>query len=328
MAPVSRRHVLSTFVLAAAAVAGGRGSARAAAKPPLTFGAQASLWGSPAIVAEEERVFDPLEVQVSFRRFASGKATRDAMLAGQVDMGSLGGTPFIVGAAKGDLVGVGTVAYAGRTQMVVAAKGRGITSVRDLKGRRIASQRGSSTDYIFQSRFAPKHGLSGKDFQIVNLAFADHISALASGSVDAFVADEPYPTIAEAKGLGVILGDFGDLDLAPVIMAVTRGYLERRPEAVVEFLKGWLRVAAIFKEQPRKVAAVVWRAMRERGYDVTEEIIAKALSHLDVDPTVRPELLPYLAEQARTLVELGQIDRAPDWNRAFVREPLDRAIRG
>ncbi len=53
---------------------------------------------------------------------------------------------------------------------------------------------------------------------------------------------------------------------------------------------------------------------------MTEVIIGKALSYLDVDPTLRPQLVPHL-------VELGQTEKALDWNVSLVRAPLERAMR-
>lgn len=311
---------------AAALPFGARGAL--AARPAISFGYQATLWGAPAIVAEDEKLFDGLQADVQMRRFSSGKAVRDAMIAGSVDMGSLGGTPFIVGVAKGEIAAIGAIAYAGRTLMVVAGKDTGVTSVAGLKGKKVGSQRGSSTDHIFQNTILPAAGLSKSDVQMVNVSFQDHVSALASKSVDAFAGVDPYPTIAEHMGLGVILTDYAKFDLTPVLIAINRPVLEKNRGAVVEFLKGWLRSVRLFKEDPERATNVVWNNFKAQGYDVPKAVIKTSLSHLEVMAEFVPALKPYLVEQSKVLVEQRQIDKVPDWDRALVEGPLKEAMRG
>lgn len=326
----TRREVMGAIGVAAGAAAVpvvGRRAA-AATRPKLSMGYQATLWGAPAIVAEQEGLFKGLGVDVTVHRFSSGKAVRDAMISGSVDMGSLGATPFIVGVAKGEVAAIGAIAYAGRTLMVVAGKGSGVKSVADLKGKKVGSQRGSITDHIFQNKILQKAGLSARDVQVVNVSFQDHVAALASGSIDAFAGVDPYPTIAEHQGLGVILTDYGAYDITPVLLAINRPVLERNEAAVVEFLKGWLKAVRLFEQHPEQAAQIVWRDLKQQGYDVPQEVIRKAVGHLDVNAGFVPELKGYLVEQAKVLVEKGQISSVPDFDRALVRGPLERAMKG
>ncbi len=302
-------------------------AAAAPAGPSISFGYQATLWGAPAIVAEDEKLFQGLGANVRMQRFSSGKAVRDAMIAGGVDMGSLGGTPFIVGVAKGEVAAVGAIAYAGRTLMVVAHKDAGIKGVAGLKGKKVGSQRGSSTDHILQNKILPAFGLSKGDVQIVNVSFQDHVSALASRSVDAFAGVDPYPTITEHMGIGVVLTDYSKFDLTPVLIAVNRPVLEKNRGAVVEFLKGWLRSVRIFKEDPERAVNVVWNNFKAQGYDVPKAVIKTSVSHMEITAEFIPELKPYLVEQSKVLVEQRQIDKVPDWDRELVRGPLEEAMK-
>ncbi len=324
---VSRRHFLGATLATLAGPAFLARPARAAARP-LTFGYQATLWGAPAILAEQEKVFEKAGARVDVRKFSSGKDTRDAMISGSVDLGSLGGTPFIVGVAKGEVAAIGAVAYAGRTLMVVAAKDRGIKSVADLKGRKVASQRGSSTDHIFQSKILPKFGLGKGDVEIVNTKFQDHVAAVASRSVDAFAGVDPYPAIAEHQGIGVILVDYGAFDLTPVLVAINRPVLQERRDEVVAFLRGWVRATRMFTEQPDRAATIVWQAFRAQGHDVPEAVIRKAVARLDVNAEFVPALKPYLVEQSEILVQQRQIAKVPDWDAALVADPLRQAMKG
>ncbi len=113
------------------------------------------------------------------------------MVAGRVDIGVLGATPFVVGAAKGEVVAIGMAMYAGKTLSVVAGVNSGITDVSQLKGKKVGSQVGSATDSVFQNKILPAYGLSPSDVIIVNIP---HLNAIAaSGSIDAFAGVEPIP---------------------------------------------------------------------------------------------------------------------------------------
>ena len=321
---MSRRKVLTLL----------GGSALAAAFParslhaqgaPLTLGIQTSTWGAVGMVAEAEKLFEKAGANVVVQKFDSGRTVRDAMVAGRIDLGSLGAAPFVVGAAKGDMGALGTVAYAGGTLAIVASKKSGIKTVADLKGKKVASQLGSETDHVFQNKIAPAFGLKQGDFQVVNVKFHDHVSALAGGSVDAFAGVEPYPSLAEVEGLGIIVTDYSKYDIVPLMLAVNRPVLEKRSSELVPFLKGWLAAVRMFKDNPQRVIAIVWNFYKSQGYNVQEEVIRRALLHMDVTPNYVPELKAYLTDIAQTLMKRGQIASVPDWDKVLDREMLRRA---
>lgn len=323
-----RREVLGVLGGAAVAAAWPAVARAARADARVRLGYQATLWGAPAIVAEEEKLFAKAGANVEVIRMSSGKDIRDAMIAGRTDMGSLGATPFIVGAAKGDIVAIAMVAYAGKTLALVAGKEAGIKAVADLRGKRVGSQIGSVTDHIFQNVIAPKAGLTKGDFQVFNIKFQDHVAALASRSIDAFAGVDPYPAIAEHDGLGTIVVDYQDYDITPVLLAANRPFVKEHPEAVVQFLRGWLLAVKMFREQPGRAAEIVWRTFKAQGYTVPQAVIRQAVGRLDVNPDFIPALAPYLTDQARVLLEQKQIRAVPDWSAVLLREHLQRALAG
>jgi len=321
---MSRRKVLTLLGGSALATAFPARSLHAQGAP-LTLGIQTSTWGAVGMVAEAEKLFEKAGANVVVQKFDSGRTVRDAMVAGRIDLGSLGAAPFVVGAAKGDMGALGTVAYAGGTLAIVASKKSGIKTVADLKGKKVASQLGSETDHVFQNKIAPAFGLKQGDFQVVNVKFHDHVSALAGGSVDAFAGVEPYPSLAEVEGLGIIVTDYSKYDIVPLMLAVNRPVLEKRSSELVPFLKGWLAAVRMFKDNPQRVIAIVWNFYKSQGYNVQEEVIRRALLHMDVTPNYVPELKAYLTDIAQTLVKRGQIASVPDWDKVLDREMLQRA---
>lgn len=326
---ITRRDIL--WALGGATLAGiwPRAWAASVAGPTLiNMGYQTNLVGLVGMVAEAEKLYEKVGANVRVHRFNSGQAVRDAMIAKSVDIGAVGSTPFIIGVAKGELLGIGVVAYAGRMAMVVTRKDSGIRSVAELKGKRVASQLGSQTDHAFQNKIAPKFGLKKGDYTVANIKFENHVAAMSAGSVDAFAGVDPFPAIAEDEGLGVVLVDYSPFDLLPSILAVNRPVLEQRHDAVIAFLKGWLAGAKIIEEERQRATAIALNIYKNQGYNVSEAVIRKAVERADVTPSFVPEMKAYLTEQSQILLQQGRITSMPDWDQALVREPLQTAMRG
>jgi NitT/TauT family transport system substrate-binding protein len=284
------------------------------------FGYQQTIWGAPAMVAVHEKVFADTGIRVEGVMFGTGKDARDALIGGRIDVVSVGGTPFLIGAAKADLVAVAMAAYAGKTLAVVARRGAGITSVSDLRGKSIASKVGTITDYIFHNLVAPDFGLRPEDYRTVNLPFQSHVSALASGSVDAFAGVEPYPSLAVVNGMAVKLVDFGAYDFAPLVLAMRESFVRDRPEAVLAFLKGWKKVVAIFRADAARPVSIMMEVFDGLEYEISPEILTRCLENMEVTTEYRPGLHAYFQEQAENLKKAGKIDDIPDWDRVFTTE--------
>ncbi len=310
---------------AAASLLPRRASAQATA--PLNFGYQNTSWGTIGMIAESQETFKKSGANVSAHRFDSGKTTRDAMIAGRIDIGVVGSTPFIIGAAKGELIAIGMAMYAGKTDSIVAGAKSGIKTIADLKGRRVASQLGSATDYVFQNKILPKFGLSKSDIQVVNIPHPNHVAALAAGSVDAFAGVEPFPSVAEVEKLGVVLIDYSQFDLLPVILAANRPVVEGKREAVLAFLRGWLAAVNLFRSDRALATKIVWQHFQDEGFKVSEDVIKVMLGKLDVTPNFVPELKTALDDEAKVLFAQHKIGAVPDWSTHLNSELLQQAAK-
>ncbi len=324
---ISRRSLLASSG-AVVFASGFLGRAFAAsAKAPLTFGFdQATSWGTIGMIGKAEKTFEKAGANVRIHTFGSGTATRNAMVAGRIDIGVLGATPFIFGAAKSDLVAIAIAMYAGKTDAVVAGIKTGIKSVKDLKGRRVASRVGSATNYVFLNKILPAYGLTQSDIHLVNTPFKDQVAALAAGSVDAFAGVEPFPSIAEVDHLGIVLVDYSRFDMLPVVLAARRPVVEREPEAVVAFLRGWLAAVKLFNDDRAKAVRVVTRIFKGQGFKISEKVIALMLSKLDVNPRYVPGIERYFENQSEIFIKEHKLAAMPQWNTLINRALLQKAM--
>jgi ABC-type nitrate/sulfonate/bicarbonate transport system substrate-binding protein len=292
---------------------------------PIKFGFQDSSWGSIGMIADAENTFKKAGADVKVFRFDSGKTTRDAMISGRVDIGVIGATPFVIGAAKGQMQAIGLALYGAKTLAVVAGAKSGVKSVKDLKGKRVGSQFGSATDYVFKNKILPKAGLSEKDVQMVNVRFQNHVAALAAGSIDAFAGVEPFVSVCEVNKLGHSLTDYTPYDLQPVILAANSDLIKNNRNGVIEFLRGYLAAVKIFDNNRAQATKIVLDAFARKGFKVDNNIIKTMLSKIDVNPDFKPELKSYLTNQSNVLMKEHKIAAVPDWNKLLNQGLLDAA---
>lgn len=203
-----------------------------------------------------------------------------------------------------------------------------IRSVADLRGKKIATGVGSSTDAVFQSRVAPKFGLTPGSYEPVNTLEPDKVAALVAKQVEASVSTEPFISVAEEQGLARSLLSFETYDPIPVVLAAGPGVPDKRRDAAVQFLRGWIATARLFQEEPQRAADIMTEVLNERGYKVTPAVVRKALGRFDVKVEMGHDFRAYAIAEAETLLKAGRIKAMPDWDRTLRRDLLEQAMKG
>ena len=320
---ITRRNYLAAT--AAGLVAAGLGARRAAALDPVRQGYQTNIWGMPTYYLMRSGLLEKHGIKVEEFAVPSGNLTMQQMVARQVDLGTYAGQSLIIGNARGGLVAVALIEHVGKTARVMARKDLGISTVAELRGKKIATQTGSSVGNVFVDSIAVNAGLKKGDYQEVRMDVNNMVAALASKTVDAMVNVEPYNEIAEADGIANSLMDFSSVDPMPVFMAATPEFVQKSPETLVAYLKAWLDAGRDFKENPKKVAEVMFGFYTEKGYKMSLETFQKALARVEVSPGFPSDLAPYMQRQARILLQAKLIPAIPDWSKVLRPEFMHKA---
>jgi len=296
-----------------------------AATATIRQGYQTNIWGMPTYYLLKSGYLDKHGIAVEDFAVPSGNLTMQQMVARQVDLGTYAGQSFIIGNARGGLVAIAVIEHVGKTARVTTRKDLNITKVEELRGRRIANQTGSSVGNVFVDTIMPQHGLNKGDYVEVRMDVNNMVAALASKTVDAMVNVEPYNVIAVADGIGSDLLDFSGVDPMPVFMAATPDFVQSKPDVVIAYLKAWLDVAGDFKNAPQKVADVIYKFYADKGYNMSLDTFAKALSRVEVNPSFPRDLQPYMQQQAEILLADKKINTIPDWKTALRPDFIERA---
>jgi sulfonate transport system substrate-binding protein len=154
-----------------------------------------------------EKRLAPLGVTVKWTEFTAGPVQLEALNVGSIDFGDVGEAPPIFAQAAGaPLAYVAATVPRPRAEAVIVPKGSAIKTVADLKGKKIALNKGSNVHY-FIVKLAEKHGLPYTDLNLVYLPPADARAAFEKGSVDAWVIWDPFLAAAEKSLEARVLAD-------------------------------------------------------------------------------------------------------------------------
>jgi len=136
--------------------------------------------------------------KVVWTEFPSGPPLLEALNVGAIDFGNTGEAPPIFAQAAG--APIQYVAYeppAPKGEAILVPKDSKLTSVADLKGKKIAINKGSNVHYLLVKALE-KAGVKYSEVEPVFLAPADARAAFERGAVDAWVIWDPFQAAAEA----------------------------------------------------------------------------------------------------------------------------------
>lgn len=209
----ARRRWLQTSLAAAAVLATtgaawAQGQGTAAADPRvLRVGHQKGWLSVLKNRGTLEKRLAPLGVSVRWIEFNAGPVQLEALNVGSIDFGDVGEAPPIFAQAAGaPLVYAGATVPRPALEAVLVPKDSPIRSVADLKGKRVAYNKGSNVQY-FLVKLLQKHGLQYGDVQSVFLAPADARAAFERGSVDAWLIWDPFLAAAQKSLDARLLAD-------------------------------------------------------------------------------------------------------------------------
>src|SRR5882757_888802 len=163
---------------------------------------------------ELEKALAPLGVRVSWHEFTSGLPLLEAINTGNVDFGAdvADTVPLFAQAAGAKLAYVAEESASPSAQAILVAAESPIKTLADLKGRKVAVTKGAGSHFLLLAALA-KAGLSFKDISPAYLTPADGRAAFIGGTVDAWVAWDPFLTSAQRQSNARVLSD-GNTGLA------------------------------------------------------------------------------------------------------------------
>jgi len=227
-------------------------------------------------------------IAVTWTEFPAGPQLLEGLNVGSIDFGTVGEAPPIFAQAAGaPLVYVGNEPPAPDSEAILVPKDSPVRSVADLKGRKVALNKGSNVHYLLV-KLLEQAGVAYRDVNVAYLTPADARAAFERGAVDAWVIWDPFQAAAELQlGARVLADGKGVVNNYQFFLA-SRAYADRHPQVIrtvlEEIRKGdlWARenpTQAVDLLQPvlgleRPIVELAARRLAYGVQPVTREVLA------------------------------------------------------
>lgn len=306
---LSRRTTLGLLFAAAAGVmaAGMPAAAQAQAKGEVQVRIGYQKYGTLTLLKGRgtlEKRLAEQGVGVKWTEFPAGPVLLEGLNVGSIDFGTVGEAPPIFAQAAGaNLVYVGNEPASPASEAIVVPKGSSLRTLADLKGKKVALNKGSNVHYLLLKALE-KAGVAYADIQPVFLPPADARAAFERGSVDAWAIWDPFLAAAE-KQLGArVLADGKGLVANYQFYLASRTYAEKNPEILRIVLDEVAKVDDWGRSNPDEVATIL-AAQTGLGKDV----VALAASRYAYG--VKPVSVDVIASQQRVADAFSSLKLIP-----------------
>lgn len=174
----------------------------------------------------------PLGYTVKWFEFPAGPQLLEALNADSVDIGYTGAPPAVFAQASGvRFVYVGAEPPSPHNEAIVVKADSPLRRVADLRGRKVALQKGSSANYLLLEALR-QAGVRYDEIRPIYLPPADARAAFESGTVDAWVVWDPYYAAAQHALKARTLADYTGLSATYNFYEATRDFATRHPDVV------------------------------------------------------------------------------------------------
>jgi NitT/TauT family transport system substrate-binding protein len=282
----------------------------------LRLGYFPNLTHATAIVGVEDGHFAKAlgKNKLKTQTFNAGPEATQALLSGALDATYIGPGPSTNAYAKsgGQAVRVISGATSGGAALVVKPE---ITSVADLKGKKIATPQLGNTQDIALRSYLKEQGLEttqegGGDVQILPQENSQTADTFATGEIDGAWVPEPYLSRLVNDGGKVLVDErtlWPDGKFVTTNLLVRTDFLNEHPDVVKALLEGQVAANESVNDDPANAQKVVGAAIGKlTGKPLDPKLVAQAWKTLTFTDDPLPATLITGAEHA---TEVGLLDK-------------------
>ncbi len=237
-----------------------------------------------------ETALKPAGGSVTWNEFPAGLPLVEALNAGAVDIGYVGEAPPVFAqAATGSTVRyIAYDPYGVEAEGIVVPKDSPIKTLADLKGKKLAVQKGSNAHYL-SVKALESVGLQISDVEFVFLKPSDARAAFEQNNIDAWSIWDPFLAAVELDAGARILTSAKGLAPNRAYYLSSQAFIDKNPQALKLILQELKKESDIVKKDAAETAKFLSPALgidaktlekgeKRRDYDIlplTEEVISK-----------------------------------------------------
>lgn len=171
-------------------------------------------------------------VNIRWVEFPAGPQLLEGLNVGSVAFGEAGEAPPIFAqAANSNLVYIANQPAAPKSEALIVQKDSNIKTVQDLKGKRVALNKGSNVHYLLLKLLEKNH-LQLSDIEAVYLPPSDARAAFERGAVDAWVIWDPFFAAAEDQIGARVIATGENLVSNHQFYLADRNFAEQNPQVL------------------------------------------------------------------------------------------------
>lgn len=269
-------------------------------------------------------------LDVKLVEFADGPTIIAAMESGTIDIGNIGpGAHKLPIEGRAELI---SFSQLGNADEVIGRTDKGVKTLADLKGKKIASASGTSAETILKLALA-EAGLTENDVEIIDMDASAIVTAMISGSIDVAATWSPNTTaIKEELGdKAVMLANnvrYAKESPSIASYSTTPGYSKDNSEKVAKFLRGLYRAMDYRAEHMDEVAE--WVGTQIGGDVATVKYQLQDGDWLTSDQIKElidsGDMKVYYEKQQENFVKAGTVSKSRDVTEYVLFEQMSDAL--
>ncbi|HLQ35597.1 MAG TPA: ABC transporter substrate-binding protein [Chloroflexota bacterium] len=311
-APVSPSAAASVAASKPAASAAASAAAKAVAAPPsIVIATQPGIGYAPLIVMQEEHWLEQAmpNTKFEYKQLTSGSAIRDGMIAGQIQIGSGGVAPFLVGWDKG--VKWRLMSSMNNMPLWLNVIDPNIKDLKAFQGHaemKIAMPAPDSIQAVVLMKASKDRLGNAQALQTNVVAMAHPLGAqsLLSKQIAGHLTSPPFQEQEVEKGAHTIVNSydvFGETTFNSVF--VTEDFHDKFPEAYNTLVQTFDRALKLVQDDPKQAAELM--SKNEQGKETVEELV-KAMQAQGIKYTNVPT---GFGKFASFMKEVGLVSKEP-----------------
>lgn len=232
---------------------------------------------------------------------AYGKLALDDLLAEKADIATVAETPIMFAIMQGGKIAViATIQTSNTGNAILARRDKGILTLGDLKGKKIAATLNTTSDFFLDTILSINR-ISRKDIEIVNMKAHEMADALADGDIDAASSCPSYTAMTRRKmdNLAIIFQD-EDIYRWTFNVVASQEFIKKKPGTVKKILRALVKAEEFVKDNPADAQKIV------SDFCAMEiSVVRDVWSNSSFAATIDQALLLSLEDESRWAINTG-----------------------
>jgi NitT/TauT family transport system substrate-binding protein len=217
-------------------------------------------------IAKEKGLFEKHGAQVQLVWFPIYTDSLTALNTGKIDGNCSAWCDVIPPLAEGVNLKVVLVNDNSAGNDAIIAK-PGINSVKDLKGKTIATELGTVEHFMMLMALS-KNGMSDKDVQYRNLTVPDAAAAFIAGKVDSAAVWQPWISQVQREKKGKVLFTSKEIPgWIPDLLVFHEKILSQRASEVQGIVNAWFEVVAFIRSNEKEAVKIMAKVVEQKPED-------------------------------------------------------------